>query len=93
MTATPGASNELFRTARTRRGLSRQRLADAVNQLDQDDAGHLMTAQTVGRIEQGLVRWPHAARRQALRAVLGVGSDQELGLYDPRRRRRDDARA
>jgi len=86
MTAPPDGCNELFRSARRSRGLSRERLADAVNQLDRRDPDRVMTAQAVGRIEQGVVRWPHAARREALRVVLGVRSDREIGLFDPRRR-------
>ena len=95
MTSTPRRSNELFRAARESRGLSRERLADAVNRLDPRGPQHLMTSQTVGRIEQGIVRWPNAARRRALRAVLGARTDAEIGLADPRRRRdeADGARA
>lgn len=40
--------------------------------LDQDD---------IGRIERGRTRWPGKWRRVGLRAVLGVASDAELGLY------------
>ncbi|GIE47271.1 hypothetical protein Ani05nite_08050 [Amorphoplanes nipponensis] len=76
--------NELLREARRRHGLTRRQLADAVNAVDDADPDHPMTAHDVGKLEQGLVRWPMEHRRRALRAVLGAAEDAELGLYNLR---------
>ncbi|MCC3328679.1 hypothetical protein LK455_13325 [Nocardia abscessus] len=45
-------------------------------------------AQAISRIERGEIRWPRTATRQALMALLGAGSESELGLY-PKRTHRD----
>ena len=81
---TSRTSNELFRTARQRKGMSRQRLAEAVNAMAGEDPDRLMGPAAVARIEQGHVRWPREGRRRALRQILGVASDADLGLYDSR---------
>ena len=86
MAAPSHPANDLFRAARTRRGMSRQRLADEVNALAPGNPGHFMTSTAVARIEQGVVRWPSAPRRRALRRVLGAASDADHGLFDRRRR-------
>lgn len=89
--------NALLRAARERlpsraapgEHLTRAELADAVNawlweatrlRYELDD--HL-----IGKWERGAVRWPIAPYRSALRAVLGVGTDAELGFRAPTRRR------
>ncbi|GLY95028.1 hypothetical protein [Actinoplanes sp. NBRC 103695] len=64
-------------------GLSRQELADAVsayiwNTWDETDR---VDATWIGHLEQGRYRWPRQRRREALRAVLGVVTDAELGLF------------
>lgn len=82
--------NELLRTARERvespscpgEPMTRQELAEAVNaqvyrateKLTAVDANH------VGKWERGTIRWPAAHYRAALRAVLDVGTDAELGF-------------
>ena len=74
--------NDLIRDARIRLGLSREELADAANRqpaLTGSRHGP-MTANLIGKIEQGRVRLPARERRAALRAVLGVDSDAALGL-------------
>lgn len=67
--------------------LSRAELAEQVNawlftnrkrQVELD-------ANYVGRLERGVIRWPQAHYRDALRAVLGVRTDAELGFRRPRR--------
>ena len=85
-----GERNARLRTARERlpscrvpgEHLSRAELADAVNawlwehtdrRFDLDD--HL-----IGKWERGIVRYPIAPYRAALRAVLGVDTDVELGF-------------
>jgi tetratricopeptide (TPR) repeat protein len=57
--------------------MSSQELADAINRhLDKpvDD-------KDIGKLERGKIRWPQPERRAALRTVLGVGDDAEIGLY------------
>jgi transcriptional regulator with XRE-family HTH domain len=63
--------------------MSRQELAEAVNaylwmrykQIERVDATY------VGHLEQGRHRWPSARRREALREVLQVRTDAELGFF------------
>lgn len=44
--------------------------------------------QAISRLERGEIRWPRADTRRALVALLGVGSESEIGLF-PKRTRRD----
>lgn len=65
--------------------MSRSELADAVNAYLNRKTGKCHTAldaQAIGRYERGEIRWPTARYREALRAVLGVSVDAELG-FDP----------
>ncbi|MFY1633133.1 helix-turn-helix domain-containing protein [Solwaraspora sp. WMMB335] len=83
--------NELFRAARERQGLSRRELADAVNVVRHGDperaARAAFDANHVGKIETGRVRYPDNELRRALRSVLKVNSDEELGFRPHRRSR------
>ena len=95
MTGRPHMPNELLRAARNRFGLSRDDLADRCNR-EPVMAGSTdgpVTANLIGKLEQGRVRFPNAERRAALRAVLGVATDTELGLVKVRRRPTDIAAA
>jgi hypothetical protein len=92
--------NELLRLARLRRlspsgsgrVMSRQEVADAVNAyLAARGFNGGVDGAYVGKLERGVHRWPQALYREALRAVLGVSSDAELGLYICRRVRAEDA--
>ncbi|MFG2042122.1 hypothetical protein [Dactylosporangium sp. NPDC048998] len=71
--------------------MSRPELADTVNAaLDQLYPGQNLTAHYVdsrwiGKLERGEHRWPSRERRAALRHVLHVRSDAELGLFSTRR--------
>ena len=65
--------------------MSRRELSEAVNawlwettQKRYDMDGHY-----IAKVERGVVRWPSAAYRSGLRAVLGVTIDAELG-FKPR---------
>lgn len=49
-----------------------------------------LDAHYLAKMERGVVRWPNAAYRSALRQVLGAGSDDELGFHPPRRCTDDD---
>jgi tetratricopeptide (TPR) repeat protein len=68
-------------------GLSRQELAEKVN-------SHLWTAHRqrvevdagyIGKLERGVIRWPGGAYREALRSILRVSTDAELGFGNTRR--------
>ncbi|HEX5540824.1 MAG TPA: hypothetical protein VFX60_04575 [Micromonospora sp.] len=94
-------SNELLRLVRERlpspnrpgKPTSRSELADLVNDLlfGPHRAAHSgFSANYVGKLERGEIRWPGEEYRAALRAVLGVDSDEELGFYNPRARDADD---
>ncbi|MBO0608990.1 hypothetical protein [Myceligenerans salitolerans] len=67
--------------------MTRAELADAVNQYIWSTTGQhcALDAATLARYERGTVRWPGAAYRTGLRAVLGAGSDAELGFHPTRR--------
>lgn len=87
--------NRLLRAARLRtpsptdpdRPTSRRELAEAVNAYVFETTGrtYALDAHYVGRLERGLRRWPNADYRAGFRAVLGAGSDAELGFRQPRR--------
>jgi len=62
--------------------MSREELADAVNAWIYARTGRVLvlTANYVGKMERGVLRWPNAHYRAGLRAVLGVARDRELGF-------------
>lgn len=67
--------------------MSRQELADACNQAMAPGRWIGMTASYIGALERGEIRWPNAAYRNALCAVLGA-SPRDLGFYVDRPERR-----
>ncbi|GAA1243270.1 hypothetical protein GCM10009676_31060 [Prauserella halophila] len=89
--------NELLRAARLRiespsspqQPMTRQELAEAINaHLYRASGGRQVTAvdaNHVGKWERGVIRWPAAYYRQALRVILDVATDAELGFTRPRR--------
>ncbi len=88
--------NDRFRAARLRlpspsgsgEPMSRAEFAEAANKLlPSCDPDGPITANHIGKIEQGITTWPRAPRRMAFRAVLGVRTDAEIGLFNLRRRR------
>ncbi|MGH8571573.1 MAG: XRE family transcriptional regulator [Gammaproteobacteria bacterium] len=92
--------NDLLRGARERVEspyasgdcLSRQELAELVNawvfEHTEDHRVIELDANYIGKLEQGVIRWPREPeRRAAFRAVLGVATDAELGFRRPRRSR------
>lgn len=91
-----GEHNRALRAARERlpsrrvpgEPLSRGELADAVNAHLWQTTGvrYELDDHLVGKWERGVVRWPIAPYRAALRAVLGVDTDAELGFQAPGRR-------
>lgn len=65
--------------------LSRQELADMVNAWIYE---HLkrkacLSANYIGKMERGVLRWPNSDYRRGLRAVLGVQTDGALGFRRP----------
>ncbi len=67
--------------------MSRAELADAVNGWLNVNTGRpgIVDAHMIGRYERGAVGWPNREYRAALRHVLGVTSDADLGFRPPRR--------
>jgi hypothetical protein len=88
--------NELIRQARERlpsraapgEPLSREDLADLLNRWLYERRGRtvLLDANYIGKLERGVIRWPQRDYRDALRAVLRVGTDADLGLSGRRQR-------
>jgi hypothetical protein len=67
--------------------LSRQELAELVNAYlwDHHEQRVELDANYIGKLERGVIRWPSARYREALRSILGVSSDAALGLSNQRR--------
>lgn len=88
-------ANAPLRTARERTAspahpdecLSRAELASLVNAYIAQHHQRIVEidANYVGKLERGIIRWPAALYREALRAILGVSSDAAIGLSNPRR--------
>ncbi|WP_281901099.1 hypothetical protein, partial [Phytohabitans aurantiacus] len=55
---------------------------------DKCDPDGPITANLIGKIEQGVNTWPRGPRREAFKAVLGVQTNSEIGLRNRRRRAR-----
>lgn len=90
--------NDRLRRARERvhspnatgESLSRQELAELVNAWVHEHTTPPRVIGTdanyVGQLERGKIRWPQDSdRRAGFRAVLGVGTDADLGFRRPRR--------
>ena len=91
-------ANDQLRVARERTaspthpedGLSRQELAELVNTWvwnHHDNTVVLATANYIGKLENGIIRWPGKLYREALRAILGAPTDTALGFLNARSRR------
>ena len=76
--------------ARTNECLSRQEVADLANAWiwKHHHKKFELNANYIGKLEQGIIRWPNALSREAFRAILGVSKDSELGSVNPRARSR-----
>ncbi|MGQ0719616.1 MAG: helix-turn-helix domain-containing protein [Pseudonocardiales bacterium] len=91
------AANNQLRAARERTAsltgpdecLSRQELAELVNAWvwDHHDKMVELSANYIGQLERGKIRWPGKVYREALRAILGVSTDAALGFVNARRAR------
>ncbi|WP_245645803.1 hypothetical protein [Pseudonocardia acaciae] len=89
--------NEMLRAARERvespsspgEPMTRQELAEAINAyVYRASGGKQVTAvdfNHVGKWERGTIRWPAARYRAALRAILDVATDRDLGFARPAR--------
>ncbi|MBV8541814.1 MAG: XRE family transcriptional regulator [Pseudonocardiales bacterium] len=90
-------ANERLRVARRRTAslthpggcLTRQELAELVNTWvwEHHDKKVEATANYVGKLEQGVIRWPGTLYREAFRAIFGVSTDSALGFVNARSRR------
>jgi hypothetical protein len=86
--------NKQFRAARERTAsltspgvcLSRQELAELVNAWVWEHHKKVTehSANWVGQLERGKIRWPGTVSREALRAILGVSTDAALGFVNAR---------
>ncbi|NYH90949.1 XRE family transcriptional regulator [Actinopolymorpha rutila] len=67
--------------------MSRQEMADQLNAYLFRVTGREfgIDANYVGKLERGVIRWPQKLYRDAFRTVLAVGTDRELGFFNPRR--------
>jgi hypothetical protein len=67
--------------------LSRKELADLVNAYIWHRHKRMveLDASYFGKLERGVIRWPNELYREALRAVLEVSTDAELGFSNSRR--------
>nr|WP_157528435.1 hypothetical protein [Kibdelosporangium sp. MJ126-NF4] len=81
-------SNDLLRAARDHADLTQGQLAELANAEVERLTGKLgaMDADYVGKLERGVHTWPNKHYRQALRSVLVVTSDAELGFRSTRHR-------
>jgi hypothetical protein len=91
------AANDQFREARQRTAslaypdecLSRQELAELANtwiwEHHKKDAK--LTGNYVGKLEQGIIRWPSTLYREAFRTIFSVPNDSALGFINARARR------
>lgn len=87
--------NDALRRARERlpsptaphRSIGRQELAELANVwlYNQHRRQTCLSANYLGKLERGIVRWPQADYREALRAILGAETDTELGFRRPTR--------
>ena len=84
----PREPNDLLRTARDAAGLTQGQLAELANAQVEAATGRYgaMDADYVGKLERGVHRWPNRAYRQALRAVLRLTHDADLGFFSTRSR-------
>ena len=71
---------------RLARGLTQGALAHLVCAEIEKATGRqaAVEAQTISRIERGVITWPNRETRRALRVVLQVESDEDLGLHAKR---------
>ncbi|ROO51174.1 hypothetical protein EDC02_6042 [Micromonospora sp. Llam0] len=87
--------NHPLTAARERLGLTRRQLADAVNKILYPDPGQAahsaFTANYLGKLENGKIRYPAEDYRTALRIALNANTDDELGFRNPRTVVRQDA--
>jgi hypothetical protein len=90
-------ANDQLRAARQRTAsltypdecLSRQELAELANAWIWEHRNKKveLTANYVGKLEQGVIRWPGKLYREALRSIFGVSKDSALGFVNARSRR------
>ena len=79
-------TNDRLRALRLARGLTQGALAHLVCAEIEKATGRqaAVEAQTISRIERGVITWPNHQTRRALRTVLQADLDEDLGLYAKR---------
>ncbi|MEA2588959.1 MAG: hypothetical protein QOH66_1886 [Actinomycetota bacterium] len=79
-------ANQRLRALRLARGLTQSGLAHLVCTEVEKTTGRqaAVEAQTISRLERGVITWPNHETRRALRVVLRAESDEDLGLYAKR---------
>lgn len=82
-------TNETFRRLRFDREWTQEELADRLCYYLEGTTGRRpgIDANWVSRLERGRITWPNKEFRRALRTVLRVATDAELGLFCKRTRR------
>ena len=83
MTESRRTPNRQFRDARLRLFGTREALAEAANAYL--SPAFLLSPHDIGKIERGVVTFPRAPRRAALRQALQAPSDEAIGFFDSRR--------
>ena len=91
-------ANDQFRAARQRTAslafpdecLSRQELAELANAWiwEHHHQKVELTGNYIGKLEQGIIRWPGTLYREAFRVIFGVTKDSALGFVNARARSR-----
>jgi transcriptional regulator with XRE-family HTH domain len=80
--------NDRLRRLRLTAELTQEQVAQRVSKRLEAATGHdeRIDANTISRLERGIITWPRQAVRTALRQTFGVATDAELGIYPPRTR-------
>jgi transcriptional regulator with XRE-family HTH domain len=82
-------TNDVLRRLRLGREWTQGEVAKRVNDRIRASAGRdsAIDANVISRLERGVITWPEREVRDALRAVFGVTTNAELGLFSKRTRR------
>jgi transcriptional regulator with XRE-family HTH domain len=79
-------ANKFLRTLRLFHQWTQAELAERVCDEVERSTGRrpAVDSLTISKLERGLISWPNRDSRQALRRILSVGSDTDLGFYSKR---------
>lgn len=89
-----GEPNRRLTDARLDAGLTQGQLAELANREVELATGRVgaMDADYISKLERGVHTWPNKRYRHALRAVLGIASDRDIGFFSARWMRGNDVR-